>query len=289
MLRAPSGELAIHLDLAFQNARNPAIKRLLCRGFSRIIQEAKQAGCVCIAQQFHHPHHRIIVKRDVPVIPLLRWIRLRPAAGGILCLQNVVDALLNCRAIFHIPGNTVSMRKKSQLIHRGVVVKRAFDGAGITIIKLRGGVHIFRPTAFRRLMRKNVGRDRFGVIGIEPRIRLIQILPGSPITARSLFCGQTGGRQQQNNCHATTHCDHPLAQARHGRRCDRKMADCFAGRFDPHQGIGDLRRDIELRLKWHECDAIIQGHQSRQIHCRYSAVKLPLNPIDCDRWRMLGG
>src|SRR5947207_14113093 len=92
MLCAPSRQLAVDAYLAFENALDAALETLLCGLAAAGFDKSVQIRTRHFAQEFHHPHHRIIIERDVPVI-LFAWrIELRPSTRWVLCLQNVVEA-----------------------------------------------------------------------------------------------------------------------------------------------------------------------------------------------------
>src|SRR5438105_2480909 len=99
MLSTPRRELAVDLDLALEDTLDATFECFLSRLPPVIVDEGVEIIAVDFAQKLQQPHHRIVVEGDGAMVTLGRRVELRPAAGGILGLQNVIEALHERAAI----------------------------------------------------------------------------------------------------------------------------------------------------------------------------------------------
>ena len=131
MLRAPGGELAVHFDLALEDAVHAALERAPRRAALFLLHELVAWVSGDFAQENHQPHHGVVVEGDMAVIFVRGWRGiLRPATVRILSLENVSESARESVGVRHgRAGGRPShqAREEAQLVRGRAIVEGALQ------------------------------------------------------------------------------------------------------------------------------------------------------------------
>ena len=190
--------LAPDQDLAFQDAGDSRGKSLRRRRPPRCVHEREVDGPGHVAEEFQGIDHGSVVESDVPRIALARWVRLGPAARGILGGQNVVETFEECIPSPFVPGSQGITCQQPQFAEVALIVKGAVDQRPVAGVRGSRGIDVLGPASLIGLVREDVGDDPRAFRAVKPGLRLFEV--GLPFHPGTLQCWGCGAGQQHNRC-----------------------------------------------------------------------------------------